>query len=105
VPLLQEHVPVSGLSRTSDDLSPRRRKILYHAWHRGTRELDLLLGRFADSAIGELTESELDEFEALLEVDDRELFGWILGKQPVPATAPQVVFSKMMEFARANPLG
>ena len=41
---------MSGLSRTSDDLSPRRRKILYHAWHRGTRELDLLLGRFADHA-------------------------------------------------------
>lgn len=96
---------VSGLSRTSDDLSPRRRKILYHAWHRGTRELDLLLGRFADSAIGELSETELDEFEALLEVDDRELFGWILGKQPVPQAAPQAVFAKVMAFARANPLG
>ena len=93
---------MSGLSRTSDDLSPRRRKILYHAWHRGTRELDLLLGRFADHAIGTLTEPELDEFEALLEVDDRELFGWILGKAPVPDTAPKAVFGKMMAFAAAS---
>ncbi len=95
---------MSGLSRTSDDLSPRRRKILYHAWHRGTRELDLLLGRFADSAIGELTESEVDEFEVLLEVDDRELFGWILGKLPVPETAPKAVFEKVLAFAREHPV-
>lgn len=96
---------MSGLSRTSDDLSPRRRKILYHAWHRGTRELDLLLGRFADEAIGDLTDAELDEFEALLEVDDRELFGWILGKLPVPETAPREVFSKVLAFAAKHPVG
>ncbi len=93
-----------GLSRTSDDLSPRRRKILYHAWHRGTRELDLLLGRFADAAVGGLTEAELDEFEALLEIDDRELLGWILGKAPVPDTAPKSIFVKVLAFARAHPL-
>jgi antitoxin CptB len=96
---------MSGLSRTSDDLSPRRRKILYHAWHRGTRELDLLLGRFADAAVGDLTEAELDDFEALLEVDDRDLFGWILGKFPIPETAPKAVFSKVIAFARENPVG
>ncbi len=96
---------MSGLSRTSDDLSPRRRKILYHAWHRGTRELDLLLGRFADNAIGTLTDAELDQFEALLEVDDRELFGWILGKAPVPETAPKAVFSKVLAFAHEHPVG
>ena len=94
---------MSGLSRTSDDLSPRRRKILYHAWHRGTRELDLLLGRFADHAIGTLTEDELDAFEALLEVDDRELFGWILGKASVPDSAPKAVFAQVMAFATAHP--
>lgn len=96
---------MSGLSRTSDDLSPRRRKILYHAWHRGTRELDLLLGRFADDAIGTLTDAELDEFEALLEVDDRELFSWILGKAPVPEAAPKAVFSKVLAFAHEHPVG
>ena len=95
---------MSGLSRTSDGLSLRRRKILYHAWHRGTRELDLLLGRFADDSIGTLTEGELDEFEALLEVDDRELFGWILGKLPVPDTAPKAVLAKVLAFAQTNPL-
>lgn len=95
---------MSGLSRTSVDLSPRRKKILYHAWHRGTRELDLLLGRFADSVIADLSDADLDQFEALLEVDDRELFGWILGKSSPPDTAPKAVFDRMIAFARANPL-
>ncbi|MCM5556143.1 succinate dehydrogenase assembly factor 2 [Pleomorphomonas sp. JP5] len=95
---------MSGLSRTSEDLSPRRRKILYHAWHRGTRELDLLLGRFADAAIGDLSEEELDEFEALLEIDDRELFGWILGKTSVPDSAPKTVLAKVLAFAQAHPI-
>lgn len=95
---------MSGLSRTSEDLSPQRRKTLYHAWHRGTRELDLLLGRFADAAIGDLTEGELDEFEALLEVDDRELFGWILGKTSIPDSAPKGVLAKVLAFAQTHPI-
>lgn len=95
---------MSGLTRTSDDLSPRRRRILYHAWHRGTRELDLLLGRFADSAIGDLTETELDEFEALMEEEDRSLFGWILGKMPIPETYAAGLLPRIMAYAAANPL-
>lgn len=95
---------MSGLTRTSDDLSPRRRRILYHAWHRGTRELDLLLGRFADSAIGDLTETELDEFEALMEEEDRSLFGWILGKMPIPEAYAAGLLPRIMAYAAANPL-
>lgn len=95
---------MSGLNRTSNDLTPRRRRILYHAWHRGTRELDLLLGRFADSAIGELAETELDEFEALMEEEDRELFAWLIGKAPVPAAYAGGLFDRIADFAAAHPL-
>ena len=68
---------MTGSRRTSADLDPRRRKILFRAWHRGIREMDLLMGQFADAEIGTLTESELDDFEALIEVPDRDLFSWI----------------------------
>ncbi|BBE71249.1 succinate dehydrogenase assembly factor 2 [Oharaeibacter diazotrophicus] len=93
-----------GLSRTSEDLDVRRRKALYHAWHRGTRELDLLLGRFADAEIAALSEAELGEFEALMEVPDRELFGWILGREPIPAERDGGVLARIVEYAKANPL-
>ncbi|WP_237151517.1 FAD assembly factor SdhE [Oryzibacter oryziterrae] len=95
---------MSGLSRTSDDLSPRRRRILYHAWHRGTRELDLLLGRFADAHVGDLLEAELDDFEALMEVEDKDLFGWILGKQETPEQFRTAVLAKVLAYAAAHPL-
>ena len=65
---------MSGTTRTSADLDPRRRRILFRAWHRGMREMDLIMGRFADAEIGAMTEAELDEFEQLIEVPDRDLF-------------------------------
>lgn len=93
-----------GLTRTSDDLDVRRRKALYHAWHRGTREMDLLLGRFADAHIADLSEDELGAFERLMEVPDRDLFGWILGREETPDNYKGPVTEKVLAFAMANPL-
>ncbi|MGO4287088.1 succinate dehydrogenase assembly factor 2 [Bosea sp. TAB14] len=75
---------MSGSTRSSADLDPRRRKILFRAWHRGMRETDLIMGRFADEAIAGFSEAELDEFERLIEVLDRDLLGWITGEIAVP---------------------
>ena len=47
---------MTGTTRSSAGLDARRRRILYRSWHRGTREMDLLMGRFADALIGEMSE-------------------------------------------------
>ena len=62
-------------ARSSDGLDPRRRKLLFRCWHRGMREVDLIMGRFADAAIDELSDDELAEFERLIEVPDHERAG------------------------------
>lgn len=93
-----------GLSRTSDDLDPRRRRTLFRAWHRGTREMDLLLGRFADAEIAALDDADLDAFEALMEVPDKDLFSWIIGTAETPANYDGPVLARIVAFARANPL-
>lgn len=93
-----------GLSRTSEDLDPRRRKALYHAWHRGTREMDLLLGRFADANIADLSDAELSAFEQLMEVPDRDLFGWLLGRVETPENYDGPIVRRLVAFAEANPL-
>lgn len=93
-----------GLSRTSEDLDPRRRRTLYRAWHRGTREMDLLLGRFADAEIAGLSDADLTAFEALMEVPDKDLFGWLLGREAVPQNYSGGVFERIRAFAAANPL-
>lgn len=79
-------------------LDVRRRKALYHAWHRGTREMDLLLGRFADKAIAELREAELGDFELLLEVPDQDLYAWISGQSQVAPNYDTALFRRLIDF-------
>jgi antitoxin CptB len=84
--------------RTSDGLDPRRRKLLFRSWHRGMREMDLIMGRFADSALAELSEAELAEFERLIELPDRDLLAWVTGEAAVPPDIDTVVFRRMRDF-------
>lgn len=91
---------MSGSTRSSADLDPRRRKILFRAWHRGMREMDLIMGRFADAEIGGLNEAELDEFERLIEVLDRDLLSWVTGEAQVPENYDSEVFRRLKAFHR-----
>lgn len=91
---------MSGSTRTSADLDPRRRKILFRSWHRGMRETDLIMGRFADAEIAALSEEELDEFERLIEVIDRDLLSWITGEAEVPENYDTALFRKLKAFHR-----
>jgi len=84
--------------RTSDGLDPRRRKLLFRSWHRGMREMDLIMGRFADSALAGLSEAELAEFEHLIELPDRDLLAWVTGEAAVPPDVDTVVFRRMRDF-------
>ena len=81
-------------------LDPRRRKILFRAWHRGMREVDLLLGPFADASLAGMGEAELDEFEALMEALDRDVFAWLIGETPVPEGFDTGVFRWVRAFHR-----
>jgi len=84
--------------RTSDGLDPRRRKLLFRSWHRGMREMDLILGRFADVALAELSEAELAEFERLIELPDHDLLAWVTGEAAVPPDVETGVFRRMRDF-------
>ena len=62
----------------------RRKRLRFRSWHRGTREVDLLLGPFADRHLPELTPRQLDRYEALLGENDANLYDWITGRAPPP---------------------
>ena len=89
---------MSGTTRTSADLDPRRRRTLFRAWHRGIREMDLIMGRFADAEIGVMSDADLDLFEALIEVPDRDLFRWLVGEEPAPANYDTALFRRLKAF-------
>ena len=63
----------------------RRGRLKFRSWHRGTREMDLLLGTFADAHLPDFTIAQLDQYETVLELSDPDLYNWITGKEPVPA--------------------
>ncbi len=89
---------MTGTTRSSDGLDDRRRRLLFRSWHRGIREMDLIMGRFADCHIGDLTVAELDEFEQLIELPDQQLYAWISGGEPVPADIDRPLFRRMRDF-------
>lgn len=62
----------------------RRNRLLYRSRHRGTKEMDVLLGSFAERHIGGFSESELDQYEALLAESDPDLLNWCLGLDNPP---------------------
>lgn len=67
------------MSELSDgDIRLKRLKI--RSWRRGTREMDLLLGAYADARLAKMSGDELDAFEALLHENDQDLYAWIAGK-------------------------
>lgn len=64
-----------------EDLDTRRRRAGYRASHRGTKEMDWLLGRYADAVLPEISNQALDQFERFLSLPDPELHKWILSPE------------------------
>jgi antitoxin CptB len=89
---------MTGTNRSSAELDPRRRRILFRAWHRGIREMDLIFGQFADTELRGLPEAELDEFERILGEDDNDLFKWICGEQTLPDRLKTPLFAQISAF-------
>jgi len=87
---------MSGTTRSSEGLDQWRRKLLFRSWHRGIREMDLILGGFADAAIGSLTDAELHQYEHLLEVQDADLLSWVTGTSPIPAAFDTPLLKKIV---------
>lgn len=79
-------------------LDERRRKLKFRAWRRGFREMDLLMGSFADAHIAGMSDEDLSEFERLLSTPDWEVYAWLVGQKTVPGNYESPLLIRMMEF-------
>ncbi len=95
---LPESETIMTGQRGSAGLDVRRRRILFRAWHRGTREMDLTMGRFADAALRDLSDQELTDLEALLEAQDRDVFSWLTGELALPVHYDTPLFHRVRAF-------
>jgi antitoxin CptB len=89
---------MTGTTRSSEGLDLRRRKLLFRSWHRGMREMDLIMGGFADVKVEHLSEGELADFERLIDVPDRDLLAWITGEAAVPANFDSPLLRDLRAF-------
>jgi antitoxin CptB len=94
---------MTGTTRSSDGLDDRRKRLLFRCWHRGTREMDLILGRFADAEIETLDDDELAELEVLLEVPDPDLYAAVTGHQQLAPGEAGALFERIKAFRALGP--
>lgn len=78
----------------------RRKRLKFLAWHRGFKEIDLILGPFADERLASMSIEELDEFEALLNVPDHDLYDWICQRSSPPDGLRTKVYEQIFDFSR-----
>jgi antitoxin CptB len=89
---------MTGTTRSSDGLDDRRKRLLFRCWHRGTREMDLILGRFADAEIANLSDGELDSLERLIEVPDPDLYAALTGDKALDPAYTGALFDRIKAF-------
>lgn len=82
----------------ADDTDIQRRRLRFRSWHRGTREADLILGRFADACLADFTAAQLDRYAALLEKSDPDIYDWLTGRAPVPPADDTDVLRLLRRF-------
>ncbi len=84
-----------------DGRDPRRKKILFRCWHRGMKEMDLLLGGFANAEIDRLDDEELLELEHLLTAHDQDLYAWMSGRKPLPPEWDGPLYRRIIAYHEA----
>jgi antitoxin CptB len=85
-----------------EDIAIRRKRLRYRAWHRGTKEMDLILGPFADAHVEQYGAAELDRLETLMNEEDPPLLKWVMGQEEPPATVDRDFLSLVIADHQAR---
>ncbi|MCR9219932.1 MAG: succinate dehydrogenase assembly factor 2 [Alphaproteobacteria bacterium] len=80
-------------------IDARKRKLLFRAWHRGTKEMDLLLGGFAKERLDGMDEAALDAFEALLHIPDQDFYNMLVKADPIPDAYDGPMMRALLDYA------
>ncbi len=75
----------------------KRKRLIFRSWHRGTKEMDLLLGSFAKKYVPDFDEQELAIFDDLLKENDPDLYNWMTGKEEAPERLQSSVFDQLKQ--------
>ena len=80
----------------------RRRRLLFRATHRGTKENDLMIGGYVAARLATLTDAEMDALEAVMELPDTDLADWLTGRRPIPPEADSPAMRAILDFVASG---
>ncbi len=83
----------------TESAEDRLKRMAMRSWRRGTKEMDLVLGPWADAHLAGLSGAELEVYERLLAENDQDLMAWILGTGSAPAVIAPLL-SRIGDFAK-----
>ena len=95
-------MPSQAAQPLTPELSNRVRRLIYQASYTGMKETDLLLVHFAKMHLPHLNESDLTDFENLLEAGDPAIYAWVMGNAPLPKAYDTPVFRLIKEFKKEH---
>lgn len=91
---------MTGSTRSSEGLDDRRKRLLFRCWHRGTREMDMILGGFADAHIADLSDEDIADLERLIELPDPDLYAALSGGPPLAPEYAKGIFTRIEQASR-----
>lgn len=78
----------------------RLKRLRYRSWHRGWKETDLILGRFADENLGKMDSVTVDIYEQLLDENDADIWDWLVGKLPPKNPAYMPILAELKAYGQ-----
>lgn len=88
---------------SAEELDNLRKRLIFRSWHRGTREMDLIMGRFAEHAVPQMDAADLAIYTRLLEESDPDIYDWLCGRQPIPESADSAVLRHLIDHSFQKP--
>jgi len=83
-------------------LEKKRKRLIFRSWHRGTKEMDQIMGSFANDYVPNFDETQLDLYEEVLQNSDPELYDWICGRCEPPANKANSILDELLKYDYAT---
>lgn len=74
------------------------KKLIYRSAHRGCKEMDVILGPFAEQKLAALSAEDIEQYEKFIQEDDWDIYAWVSGKLPMPDEYIDGIGKKVTEF-------
>ena len=82
----------------SEDIETAKKRLIFRSWHRGTREIDLMLGGFADAHLPGFNGEQVAAYDRFLKNNDPDIYNWITGQEPAPPDEDAGLMQLMLRF-------